>query len=171
MEVVMSRTLAGRLLGLAMTLLLAAACAAYRAQHQAAAAPAPEAHEASPVAVNPSGEFSELRPDLQIARVKGEAAAVKASLAEQGRYSCCVDPSCTQCLLKYGECHCREAVRKEGPSCGECTEAWIEGKGIVEGVNAWDILVRERKKLEEANRQGSGEEKPPAQEPQHHHAP
>lgn len=166
----MSRVLVGRLLGLSMTLLLAAGCAAYRAQHQGAAAPATDSHEASPVAVNPSGEFSELRPDLQIARLKGEVEAAKASLAQQGRYSCCVDPSCSECLLKYGQCHCRDVIRKNGPGCGECTEGWIAGKGIVEGVNAWDILLRERQKLEEANRKGSEEEKPPP-EPQHHHGP
>lgn len=167
----MSRVLAGRFLSLGAALLLAAGCAAYRAQHQGAAGPAADSSpEASPVAVNPSGEFSELRPDLQVARVKGEVAAAKASLAQQGRYSCCVEPSCNECLLKYGQCHCRDVVRKDGPCCGECTEAWIEGRGVVEGVNAWDILLRERKKLEEANRQKSGEEKPP-EEHQHHRKP
>jgi hypothetical protein len=150
-----------RLLGLSLALLLAA-CAAYQAQHQAAAPPA-DSHQTTPAAVRPSGEFSELAPDGQIARVRGEVDEVKASLARQGRYSCCINPPCTECLLKYGQCHCRDVVRQQGPCCGECTEGWIEGKGTVEGVNAWELLERKKKMLDEANRQKSGEEKPPEQ--------
>ena len=155
----MIRTPPARLLALVLALVLAA-CAAYQAQHRAAAPPAP-AHEAAPAAVRPSGEFSELAPDLQISRIRGEVDEAKANLARQGRYACCVNPPCTECLLKYGQCHCRDVVRQQGPCCGECTEAWIEGKGAVEGVNAWDLLERKRKMLEEANRKGSGQEKPP----------
>ena len=137
----MSRNAAVRLLGLVLTLLLAA-CAAYQAQH---AAPAGSGgHDHAP----PS--------DARITRIQGEVEQVKADLARQGRYACCVEPPCTQCLLKYGECHCREAIRKEGPCCGECTEAWIEGRGAVEGVTAWELLERKKQILDEVNRQGGG---------------
>ena len=147
-----------RLLALSLGL-SAAACAAYQAQHQAPPPRAAEPEQAT-VIVRPSGEFSELAPDLQMARVRGEVEEAKAGLARQGRYSCCVSPTCNECLLKYGQCHCRDAVRKEGPCCGECTEAWLEGKGTVEGVTAWEILERKKKVLEEANRQGSAEKEP-----------
>ena len=159
----MSKSSLARLLVVALALPLAA-CAAYRAQHQAAA-PAASSHEAVPVAVRPSGEFSELAPDLQIGRVKGEVKEVEASLAQQGRYSCCVEPPCTECLLRQGECHCRGVVRQGGPSCGECTGAWIEGKGTVEGVTAQDLLERSREQLEEGK--GNGKEKPPEPQPPH----
>lgn len=161
----MSRNPFARLLSLSLALGLAA-CAAYQAQHQAAV-PRTGAQEGGPAATLPSGEFSELQPDAQISRVKGEVEEVKANLSQQGRYSCCIDPPCNQCLLKYGECHCRDVIRQGGSSCGECNEGWVEGKGIVEGVDAADLLERARKKLEGGNRKESGEGKPP--EPPHHH--
>ena len=159
----MSRNPVARLAALSLALFLAA-CAAYQAQHQAAVPAAADAHATAPAAVRPSGEFSELTPDGQIARVRGEVEEAKANLARQGRYSCCIKPPCTECLLKYGQCHCRDAVRKQGPCCGECTEGWIEGKGAVEGVTAWELLERKKKLLDETNRQKSGEEKPPEQQ-------
>ena len=137
----MSRNILVRMLGLVLALSLAA-CAAWQAQH------------AAPVA---SGGHDHAPPsDARIARIQGEVEQVKADLARQGRYACCVEPPCTQCLLKYGECHCREAIRKEGPCCGECTEAWIEGRGAVEGVTAWELLERKKKILDEVNEKGGG---------------
>jgi hypothetical protein len=79
-----------------------------------------------------------------------------------------VEPPCTQCLLDYGECHCREAVRHEGPCCGECTEAWIDGRGAVEGVTAWELLERRKDVLERANR-GELEDGDEGGEPPPHH--
>lgn len=159
-----------RLLGLSLTLLLAA-CAAYREQHAAPAAGEPSA--AAPAAIRPAAEFSELTADQQIARIRGEVEEVKTDLHQQGRYECCVHPTCTECLLNHGECHCREAVRKEGPCCGECTEAWIEGRGTVEGVTAWELLERRKNVLDEVNKKkgsGGGGEQPERQpEPHRHH--
>jgi hypothetical protein len=153
----MTRNPLVRFLGLSLALLLAA-CAAYQAQHGSSPAAAGQDY-AAPAVVHPTGAFSELDENGQVARIRGEVETVKANLAQQGKYACCVNPPCTECLLKYGECHCREAVRKEGPCCGECTEAWIEGKGAVEGVTAWDILERKKKILDEVNqKKGSGEQ-------------
>jgi hypothetical protein len=158
-----------RLAGLSLALVLTA-CAAYQAQHGGGApAAGPEDHDHPAQVQAPSGEFTELPENVQISRIRGEAEAVKASLAQQGRYLCCVEPACTECLLKYGECHCREAVRKEGPCCGECTEAWVEGRGAVEGVNAWELLERKKAVLDEVNRKaaGGGEKPPPPEHPHH----
>ena len=156
-----------RLLGLALALPLLA-CAAYQAQHQAAKprAAASEA-EAAPVSVSPSGELSELRPDLQIARVKSELKEIKDGLAQQGAYSCCVDPSCTECLLRRGHCPCRDMVRKKAVPCGECTQGWVQGRGIVEGVDAKEVVERSRKAADEANPKDTGEAPPP--QDHHHH--
>ena len=150
----MSRNLRVRLLGLVFALFLTA-CAAYEAQH--AAFPKSGGHDHAPPG------------DVRITRLQGEVEEVKAELARQGRYACCVEPACTQCLLKYGECHCREAIRKEGPCCGECTEAWIEGRGAVEGVTAWELLERKKKILDEVNEKKGGGEHPPGEQHQHHH--
>jgi len=146
-----------RLLALLMSLFLTA-CAAYQAQHTPprAVQAGPEDVSATLEAIRPPGDFTALDDGAQVSRIKGEVEQAKASLAQKGQYSCCVRPACSQCLLKYGHCHCREAVKKDGPCCGECTEAWIEGRGAVEGVTAWDILEKKRKILEEANGKPKG---------------
>jgi hypothetical protein len=160
----MSRRLLARLLSLSLALVLAA-CAAYQSQHhRPAAPPAPVDTVAAPAAVPPSGEFTALPVDLQIGRIRGEVSEVKARLAQQGSYACCVDPPCNQCLLKFGRCRCREGVRQHGPFCGECAEGWMAGRGIVEGVDAKELLGR--------NRQSPGKDgvsEPPPPEHQHHH--
>jgi hypothetical protein len=157
-----------RLLGLLCGLWLVA-CAAYQAQHgQAAVGSQGSQAPSAPAVIRPAGTFSELNEEGQVARIRGEVEEVKADLARQGKYACCVEPPCTECLLKHGECHCRDAVRKDGPCCGECTEAWIEGRGTVEGVTAWDVLEKKKRILDEANRRkGGGEE--PEKPPQQHH--
>jgi hypothetical protein len=160
-----------RLLGVGLALGLAA-CAAYQAQHGSPAAAGGSQDHAAPAApavIRPAGTFSELNEEGQVARIRGEVEEVKANLAQQGKYSCCVEPPCTECLLKYGECHCREAVRKSGPCCGECTEAWIEGRGTVEGVTAWDILEKKKQVLDEVNRKKGGGAEPEKPPPQHQH--
>lgn len=153
-----------RLLGLCLALTLAA-CAAYRAQHDSAAAPG-HVHAAM-AGEAPGAEFTELPEARQLARVRGETEALKAQLAKTGRYACCVEPPCTECLLKYGECHCRDTVRKEGPCCGECTEAWVEGRGAVEGVSAWELLERKKDMLRQNGK--GGPEPPQEHEHMHHH--
>jgi hypothetical protein len=129
--------------------LSAVACAAYTHQHSAAAAE----HiflPASAQAVAPAAaEFRSLPEGAQGARVRGEVEEAKANLAKDGRYRCCVRPSCNECLLKRGECHCREVAAKKGPCCGECTEAWIEGHGAIEGIDALDLLRRKLGMLNE----------------------
>lgn len=142
-----------RLVSLLLAVLLTA-CAAYQAQHHPprAVQAGPEDVSATLEAIRPPGDFTALGDEAQISRIKGEVEQAKESLAQKGQYSCCVRPACSQCLLKYGHCHCREAVKKDGPCCGECTEAWIEGRGAVEGVTAWQILEKKRQILEEANK-------------------
>jgi hypothetical protein len=102
---------------LALTL---AACAAYQAQH----------------ARRPPRESVERSDDPRITRLQSEADALKTELARQGRYTCCVEPACTQCLLERGECHCRKSLGKEGPCgdcCGECRDGWIDGRMVAGG--------------------------------------
>jgi hypothetical protein len=125
-----------------------AACAAYQAQHAASSGggASPDAHAA---AEPPGREYTDLSDDAQTARVRGEVEETKKNLAAKGMYACCVRPTCNECLLKRGHCRCATVARQGGPCCGECTEAWVEGKGVVEGLNAWDLLERRKKMLDE----------------------
>lgn len=139
-----------------LALALAAGCAAYRHQHGPAPAASPAS--AAPASRPAAEEFQRLGTPDQLATVRGEVAEVKRNLAEEGRYNCCIEPSCNECLLRDGECHCRQIVEKEGPCCGECTEGWIEGRGAVEGLNALELLRRKQHMLHQGQ--------PPADSPQ-----
>jgi hypothetical protein len=128
--------------------LLAVACAAYRQQH----APAPRRAAAAahaPAATPASDDFKALADDAQGARVRGEAEVVKASLARRGDYSCCIRPTCNECLLKRGHCHCRDIAAKGGPCCGECTEVWVKDRGAVEALDAVELLRKKVAMLDE----------------------
>lgn len=149
-----------RFCGLLLALSLAA-CAAYQSQHGSRSAAA-AGHDEAMAVVKATGEFCEMPADRQAARIRGEVEHTKEELARQGRYDCCVAPACTECLMHHGECHCRDLVRKAGPCCGECTQAWIEGKGTVEGVNAWDLLERKKAMLKDAGKPGGGDKAPPS---------
>ena len=146
-----------------------AACAAYRSQQTFRREG--EVRPSSPqvASIAPDRAFSELAEADQVARIRGAAELVKETLAREGRYACCVEPACTECLLKYGECHCREALREEGPCCGECTEMWVEGKGTVEGISAWEVLERKKDVLRRVNERGGAAA--PEEPPPHHHHP
>lgn len=61
-------------------------------------------------------------------------------LTADGQYECCVKPACRQCAITAGECHCRQVISADGPCCGECTQAWVEGRGNIEGVNREQVL-------------------------------
>lgn len=115
------------------------ACAAFRHQHAMTAHPA--APPARALAVAPASDaFKALSDGDRGARLRGEAELAKASLAGQGEYRCCVRPACNECLLKRGRCHCRDIAAKGGPCCGECTEDWVRGHGVVEGIDAVELL-------------------------------
>jgi hypothetical protein len=135
-----------------------AACAAYHQQHAAmrrgAAAIAAEPSAPAPLpATAPAAEFNALPQPAQRAQVRGEVEAAKASLERDGHYRCCVRPTCNECLLKRGECRCRDVAAKGGPCCGECTEAWLQGHGTVEGLDALELLRRKVTMLDQPDPQ------------------
>lgn len=136
-----------------------AGCAAYRAQHGgtdysrpvAPAAtgdmdlgddelPAPASARRVPAEPSLVSRFAQQPLAVKQATIQAQLDALKADLAASGNYSCCVRPSCNECAINSGECHCSRVVAANGPCCGECTQAWIEGRGIVEGVDREQIL-------------------------------
>ena len=131
------------------------ACAAYQAQHSGAAPTGPHEHHKMQ---EPSSLFTMQSSEEQLAQIHGEVDQTKQRLAEEGKYACCVRPACNQCLLRFGECHCRKAIHEQGVGCGECMEGWVEGRGTVEGVTAAELLERQKRAAGEGE---GGGEKPP----------
>ena len=126
-----------------------AACAAYQAQH--ARRPGAAGSEPGAPAQKPDHEFRELPTDEQLTRVRGEVEDARWNRGSEGKYFCCVEPPCSECLLRRGACHCRQRVREKHPACGECTGAWVEGRGMVEGVSPEEMLERKRQELVEGH--------------------
>jgi hypothetical protein len=72
--------------------------------------------------------------DLRQARKRLESA--KKKVEAQGRYACCVKPSCDLCLRTKGSCACAANVKRGLGGCGECLAGWRTGRGSVPGVVA-----------------------------------
>lgn len=124
-----------------------AGCAAYRAQHQPQPAPPVRAATATaPVAERADtnqqivDQFARESAGEKQATLLSQLDVYKEELAEQGKYDCCVRPGCNECVLQRGECHCRVGVEQGAPCCGECTAAWIDGRGDVPGIDKEEIL-------------------------------
>ena len=130
--------------------LLLTTCAAYRAQHQSLSAPART--EAPASSESESAAHAEHAPasaaamhtglvDMRQAMLVSEIDKYIDELGANGKYDCCVKPACRQCAITAGECHCRQVVTADGPCCGECTQAWVEGRGNIEGVDREQVLA------------------------------
>lgn len=130
-------------------------CAAYQAQH--AGSTRAEAPGDAPAAAAAPAAFRAQDGRAQLAEVKGELDHLKHELHARGQYDCCVEPACNECLLRDGECHCREVIESEGPCCGECTGAWVAGRGAVEGIQAWEVLERKKELVNRPASAGAGE--------------
>ena len=116
------------------------------------AALAMPAHEGGRKNLKPS----KAQPDLKQARQKLDAA--KKKLAAQGRYNCCVKPSCDLCARTTGSCACAVNVAKGLGACGECYGGWQAGRGSLKGID------RKTVKLLPADKQSWPSKEPPPPE-------
>jgi len=94
--------------------------------------------------------------DLNQARKQMDLA--KKKLGAQGRYACCVKPSCDLCAQVAGSCACALNVAKGLGACGECYGGWQAGRGALKGVD------RKSVKLLPAEKQGAPSTAPPPAE-------
>lgn len=84
-----------------------------------------------------------LTPEARLQNVKADLKAVKADLTKDGKYDCCVHPTCDWCALKEGKCTCHDNITVGKAVCPDCGLGWHNGEGSVSGVKAsrvkWDI--------------------------------
>lgn len=69
---------------------------------------------------------------------------MKAMMA--GKYNCCIEDACDECIKTEGSCDCKNAVKNNKPVCGECYDGWQHGKGAVSGKSAKDIKKEQEHK-------------------------
>ncbi|MBZ5724444.1 MAG: hypothetical protein LAP87_05555 [Acidobacteriia bacterium] len=74
-------------------------------------------------------------------RSQAALAAAKRKLAAQGRYACCMRPSCNLCARVNGSCNCARNVQEGRGACGECYAGWKAGRGAVKGVDAKGVAL------------------------------
>src|SRR5258708_12362426 len=123
--------------------LLSSTCAAYKAQHSG-----PDPNTTRPAEGGRKGEggpaatmqFEQQPLANKQAILISELDKYATELAANGKYDCCVKPGCRECVIRAGECHCRKVIDASGPCCGECTQAWIEGRGNTAGVDRDKVL-------------------------------
>jgi hypothetical protein len=119
-------------------------CAAYKAQH---AGTDPNTTRAEAAARNVPADdkvvaaFSEQPLGFKQAILISELDHYRDELKANGKYDCCVKPACRQCAMTAGECHCRKVIDANGPCCGECTQAWVEGRGNAAGIDREKVLA------------------------------
>jgi len=118
-------------------------CAAYKAQHAGVdpndTRSEAEAREVQFTAAD-LASFETQPLAMKQAMLISEIDKYQAELTSEGKYDCCVKPACRQCAITAGECHCRQVIDANGPCCGECTQAWVEGRGNTAGVDREKVL-------------------------------
>ena len=92
--------------------------------------PEPEATTTTSAPVSPESELADVKERLEAARTR---------LFDEGKYNCCVKPSCDWCALHEGSCACFTNLQAGEAVCPGCGLGWHNGQGIVEGVDAKDV--------------------------------
>jgi len=72
-------------------------------------------------------------------QVRATLKSAKRALAREGKYSCCIMPSCDSCALSVGQCPCNENLSNDDPVCHECKGGWVAGLGAIEGVKPEEV--------------------------------
>ncbi|HMC58543.1 MAG TPA: hypothetical protein VKJ01_05070, partial [Candidatus Solibacter sp.] len=74
-------------------------------------------------------------------RSRAALSAAKRKLAAQGRYGCCMKPSCDLCARVNGSCNCAQNVKEGKGGCGECYAGWKAGRGSVRGIDPKSVSL------------------------------
>lgn len=65
----------------------------------------------------------------------------KQKLVKDGKYLCCVKPTCDFCASHMGGCSCGRMAAMDKPVCRECKGGWEAGEGAIHGKRPTDITA------------------------------
>ena len=71
--------------------------------------------------------------------IRKDLAKAKRELTGDGKYNCCIRPTCDFCALAVDKCPCALNLAKGMPVCGTCAGGWAAGYGVVPDVDAADV--------------------------------
>lgn len=78
-------------------------------------------------------------PPKEAVRLQKSVDSYKAGLAKQGKFTCCVNPSCDFCATHMGMCPCGKMAAMDKPVCRECKGPSEAGEGVIAGKTAAQI--------------------------------
>jgi hypothetical protein len=76
---------------------------------------------------------------VEVKKEKKSMMKQKMEAMKDGKYNCCLQEPCDECLKAHGSCNCKTAVKNDKPVCNECYDGWQKGQGDVSGKSAKDI--------------------------------
>lgn len=86
------------------------------------------------------GKCPKCKMDLvEVKKEKKSLLKQKMEAMAAGKYNCCIEEPCDECLKAHGSCSCKKSVKDGKPVCDECYDGWKDGKGTVSGKTLKDI--------------------------------
>lgn len=102
---------------------------------KAGSGPADAARHEAAVQKDAAGPAS----NAQLDDIRARLAKVKNGLMMEGKYACCISPSCDFCAMAVNGCPCGENLSKGKPVCGECKGGWTAGHGTMPDIDPKDV--------------------------------
>ena len=78
-------------------------------------------------------------PNPKLDEIRAQLVKAKNGLMREGKYSCCISPSCDFCALSVNGCVCGDNLAKGKPVCGECKGGWTAGFGMNPDIDPKDV--------------------------------
>jgi len=94
-------------------------------------------YHASPISQKKDGA----PPHSPLDAVRAQLAKVKGGMMMEGKYACCIGPSCDFCALAENGCVCGNNLAKGKPVCPECKGGWMAGFGTMPDIDPKDVKV------------------------------
>ena len=79
--------------------------------------------------------------EMLLAESKEKLKEAKRSLAQEGKYDCCIEDECDYCALHEGSCSCASDLKKGEHVCLDCYAGWQQGKGDVPNIKKENVTT------------------------------
>ncbi len=100
-----------------------------------------EKNEASYRQQEPAGPS----PKDKIEQVRSLLTEAKKELAQDGKYSCCINTPCNICAFEHQSCDCYKDLKAKKAVCNECFAGWQRGDGADKEIKASHVKTSYKK--------------------------
>lgn len=74
-----------------------------------------------------------------IKKAKNLLLTAKHQLVTEGKYDCCIEDGCKECILDEQECTCHDDMKDGEAVCNECWTGWQRGEGKDKSVDPQSV--------------------------------